>query len=275
MVLPTSSRRTYVDPELPRLVDALRAHGAQDARVAFVLGSGLGAFADAFEDARSTSYAELAGMPTSAVPGHAGRLVTGTVAGTPVVALQGRAHLYEGWSVACATRAVRALAELGVGALVLTNAAGGLVPEWRIPSLMAIEDHLNFQGRVPLAAAERGRGTPYDAKALELLAEAARTSSVELERGVYAGLLGPTYETPAEVRMLRRAGAHAVGMSTVQEALAGHARGMRVAAVSCITNPAAGITGAKLSHAEVVAAGREAAAAFQALLTAATPLLAR
>jgi purine-nucleoside phosphorylase len=271
MVLPSSPGRVYIDPDLPRLMDALREHGAQEARVAFVLGSGLGAFADAFEAARAVPYADLVGMPTSSVPGHAGRLVLGRLSGVSVLALQGRAHLYEGWSVREATRAVRALAGLGVGTFLLTNAAGGLVPEWGVPGLMAIVDHVNLQGRAPLAGSERGTGTPYDAALVEILAAAARGAGVELQRGVYAGLMGPTYETPAEVRMLRRFGAHAVGMSTVQEALAAHASGARVAAVSCITNLAAGITGEKLDHAEVVEAGRQAAASFQALLVAATP----
>lgn len=273
MVLPSSSTRRYVDPELPRLMDALRAQGADRARVAFVLGSGLGAFADGFEGARAIGYEGLAGMPRSAVPGHAGRLVLGQVAGVPVLALQGRAHLYEGWGTQDATRAVRALARLGLRTFVLTNAAGGLVPEWGIPSLMAIDDHLNLQGRTPLAACERGSATPYDRESTACLERAAGSVGVELHRGIYAGNLGPAYETPAEIRMLRRFGAHAVGMSTVQEALAAHAEGARVAAVSCITNLAAGITGEKLNHAEVVAAGHRAAASFQALLEAATPLL--
>lgn len=274
MVLPSSPTRAYLDPDLARLVEALRQRGAAEARVAFVLGSGLGAFADAFEGARVVPYAELPGMPASAVPGHAGRLVLGRVAGVAVLALQGRAHLYEGWSVREATRAVRAAAGLGVRAVVLTNAAGGLVPEWGVPSLMALEDHLNLQGRAPLAASERGLGTPYDPALRAALERAARGVGVELRHGIYAGLLGPTYETPSEVRMLRRSGAQAVGMSTVQEALAAHAAGARVAAVSCITNLAAGITGEKLDHGEVVEAGRQAASSFQALLEAATPLLA-
>lgn len=272
MVLPSSPTRRYLDPELPRLMDALRGQGADQARVAFVLGSGLGAFADGFEGARTVGYDALPAMPTSAVPGHAGRLVLGKVAGVPVLALQGRAHLYEGWGIQAATRAVRALARLGVRTFVLTNAAGGLVPEWGVPSLMAIDDHLNLQGRTPLAACERGLGTPYDREANACLERAARSAGIELHRGIYAGNLGPAYETPAEIRMLRRFGAHAVGMSTVQEALAAHAEGARVAAVSCITNLAAGITGEKLNHDEVVAAGRQAASSFQALLEAATPL---
>ncbi len=273
MVLPSSPARRYVDPELPRLMEALRRQGADRARVAFVLGSGLGAFADGFEAGRAIGYDALEAMPRSVVPGHAGRLVLGKVAGVPVLALQGRAHLYEGWGALDATRAVRALARLGVRTFVLTNAAGGLVPEWGVPSLMAIDDHLNLQGRTPLAAGERGQGTPYDREAGACLERAARGVGVELHRGTYAGNLGPAYETPAEIRMLRRFGAHAVGMSTVQEALAAHAEGARVAAVSCITNLAAGITGERLDHGEVVAAGRQAAVSFQALLEAATPLL--
>lgn len=261
--------------QLERLSDSLRAHGVPTPDVAFVLGSGLGAFAERIENARALSYAELDGMPVSGVAGHAGKLVTGELGGARVLTLQGRVHLYEGWSVHDVTRAVRAVAALGCRRFVLTNAAGGIRPEWRPGLLMTIRDHINMQGRTPLARAESGFANPYDAELRELLHASAREQGLQLESGVYAGLLGPSYETPAEIRMLASMGADAVGMSTVAEALAAHACGARVAGISLITNQAAGISGERLSHEEVIAAGREAAGRFSELLARAAPLLAR
>lgn len=257
-----------------RLTESLRRHGVGDARIAFVLGSGLGGFADRIEDAKAIPYAELDGMPTSSVPGHAGRLVLGTLNGVRVVAKQGRVHLYEGWSSHQVTRCVRAFAALGVRGLVLTNAAGGLHDDWPVPTLMRITDHLNWQGRTPMAPHETALGTPYDDELGGALDDAAAEVGVDLQHGVYGALLGPTYETPAEVRSLRWAGADAVGMSTALEALAASSAGMRVAAVSCITNLAAGITGDELNHDEVVEAGAQAAADFARLLEAAVPRIA-
>ncbi|MCB9914535.1 MAG: purine-nucleoside phosphorylase [Planctomycetes bacterium] len=259
------------DPELDALRSALAERGVGAARLAFVLGSGLGPFAERLQDATAIPYAELAGMPQSRVPGHEGRLVLGTLSGVPVVVQQGRVHLYEGWSAREVTRCVRALAELGVPGLVLTNAAGGLVPEWEIPSLMRITDHVNLQGRPPLLRGEAGLANPYRNDLGDAMDLAAADAGVELRHGTYLGLLGPTYETPAEVRMAQYVGASAVGMSTVAEAQVAASGGMRVAAVSAITNPAAGISKTPLNHAEVVAAGRELAARFTALLEAFVP----
>jgi len=258
-----------------RLTDSLRARGVGNARMAFVLGSGLGAFAERLEDAEAIPYAELDGMPTSSVPGHAGQLVLGKLAGIQLVVQQGRVHLYEGWSAREVTRCVRAFAGRGIPGLVLTNAAGGLQVDWPVPALMRITDHLNMQGCTPLAATESSLGTPYDTDFGAALDAGASASQVTLRAGIYGALPGPTYETPSEVRMLRWAGADAVGMSTALEAMAGSAAGMRVAAVSCITNLAAGITGEKLNHEEVVAAGAQAADDFQRLLEASVPLLDR
>jgi len=179
---------------------------------------------------------------------------------------QGRVHLYEGWSVQELTRLVRAFAALGVRALVLTNAAGGIRAGFGPGTLMRIRDHINLQGRAPLARAERGFGTPWDAQLGALLDGAAAQAGLALENGVYAGLFGPAYETPAEIRWLRSLGADAVGMSTVAEALAARACGMRVAGISCITNLAAGLAPGPLSHAEVLESGRRTAADFCALL---------
>jgi purine-nucleoside phosphorylase len=255
------------------LADALRRHGVEGCEAALVLGSGLGVLADRLQAARSIPYDEIEHMPHSAVPGHAGRLVIGELAGRRVLAQQGRVHLYEGWSAHEVTRAVRAFVACGVRVVVLTNAAGGLRAEWAPGTLMRIDDHVNLQGASPLAPGEAGLGTPYDADLGRALEKAARDAGVGLEHGVYAGLPGPSYETPAEIRMLRWMGADAVGMSTVAEALAARAAGARVAAVSCITNHAAGITGRRLAHDEVIEEGRRAADRFAALLERAVPQL--
>lgn len=256
------------------LADELVRHGFGGAELALVLGSGLGAFADALDDARAVPYGELAGMPGSAVPGHAGRLVLGTLGGRRVIVQQGRVHLYEGWTPEVVTRACRAFVHLGCRAVVLTNAAGGLRPEWNPGTLMRVTDHLNLTGRAPVGVAGTMAGSPYDEELGRVLADAATRTQVPLESGVYAGLLGPTYETPAEVRMLAWMGADAVGMSTVLEAASARSAGARVAAISCITNHAAGISRVPLSHDEVMETGREAAGRFARLLEGAVPALA-
>jgi purine-nucleoside phosphorylase len=253
---------------IERLAASLSKHGVGQVDVALVLGSGLGAFAEQFERSRAIAYSEIDAMPVSKVSGHAGRLVLGEIGGVRVLAQQGRVHLYEGWDVHEVTRAVRAIAKLGCRAFVMTNAAGGIRPEWRPGTLMAIRDHINMQGRTPLSRAEAGGGSPYDAELRQRLERVARELVIPIESGVYAGLLGPSYETPAEIRMLARLGADAVGMSTVAEVLAARASGARVAGISLITNQAAGISGERLSHAEVIAAGEEASGRFSALLAA-------
>jgi len=265
-----------VESAADRLAESLRTHGVEGARVALVLGSGLGDFVLRVRGATSIPYGAIDGMPTSSVPGHAGQLVLGEVAGVRVVVQQGRVHLYEGWSAHEVTRAVRAFGRIGVRAIVLTNAAGGMKREWAPPTLMRITDHVNLQGRTPLLPGEGGSGNPYDAELGIALDEAARASKVALQRGVYAGVLGPSYETPAEIRWLSAFGADAVGMSTVCEAQAARAAGMRVAAISCITNLAAGLSPGPLNHAEVVEVGKQASQRFCDLLEAAVPrLLAR
>ncbi len=256
------------------LARSLRASGIEGAEIAFVLGSGLGAFADKLQRPRAVPAADLDGLPRGTVPGHAGRILVGELGGVRVLVQQGRVHLYEGWSAEELTRAVRAFAELGVRALVLTNAAGGIRAGFGPGTLMRIRDHINLQGRAPLGRAERGFGTPWDTQLAAALDRAAAQAGQRLESGVYAGLFGPAYETPAEIRWLRSLGADAVGMSTVSEALAGHACGMRVAGISCITNLAAGLAPERLSHAEVLESGRRAAADFCALLERAVPALA-
>jgi purine-nucleoside phosphorylase len=263
------------DAGVEQLAQSLRRHGVEGARIAIVLGSGLGAFAERLSHSRSIPFADIEGMAASRVPGHAGRLVVGEVRGVRVLIQQGRVHLYEGWSAREVARSVRAFSKLGVGAIVLTNAAGGLHEAWKPGTLMRIRDHINLQGVTPLEHEEMGRGTPYDAALGGALERAAAAADTPLEGGVYAGLLGPSYETPAEIRMLAWMGADAVGMSTVIVALAAHASGMRVGAISCVTNLAAGIGQALLSHADVIQAGRESSDRFSALLEAAIPEIAR
>ena len=261
-----ASVATRPDPD--RIADSMRARGLDGCEVALVLGSGLGAFADTLEDAVAVPQHEVEGLPGSTVPGHAGRFVAGTVDGHRVLCQQGRIHLYEGHSPFAVTAAVRAFARLGVRSLLLTNAAGGLVPEWEPGTLMRITDHINQQEASPLLASEAGRGTPYDEASGAAVDRAAERAGVPLQHGVYVANLGPTYETPAEVRMAIRMGGHAVGMSTALEAMAAHAEGLGVAAVSCITNAAAGLKDEPLSHEEVVEAGKQAAERFAKLVRA-------
>jgi len=252
-----------------RLAAAMAGHGLAEFEVAVVLGSGLGAFAEALEDPTVVPFAEVHGMPDSRVPGHGGRFVLGTLGGKRVLVQQGRVHLYEGWHPEQATASVRAFAALGAGTLLLTNAAGCVEPAWFVPGLMRIEDHLNLQGRPPLRRSEQGRGTPYDPEVGAVLQAAAEGCDVALSQGVYAAVLGPAYETPAEIRMLASLGAQAVGMSTVAEASVAWSAGLRVGAVSCLSNYAAGISPTPLDHDEVVEAGAQVAGDLVRVLTAA------
>lgn len=239
-----------------------------------VLGSGLGGFAERLTDPVECSYDELEGLPRSTVPGHAGRFVAGSVGGVRVLCAQGRVHLYEGHSAFEVTLAVRAAARLGIRSALFTNAAGGLRAEWEPGTLMRITDHVNRQRTSPLLAGEGGYGTPFG-RLGGVLDQVAQETGNPLERGVYAAVPGPSYETPSEVRFLREFGADAVGMSTVLEAVAAHAEGLLVTGISCITNHAAGITDQALDHAEVIEVGRRTAERFGDLLEAALPRLAR
>jgi inosine/guanosine/xanthosine phosphorylase family protein len=255
------------------VAQALGRAGLGGAPLAVVLGSGLGAFGAALDAPRELDYGAVPGLPRSSVPGHSGRFLGGRLGGVQILLLSGRVHLYEGFSAAQVTVAVRAAALAGCRVLVLTNAAGGLRPDWPPGTLMRITDHLNLQGRTPLRAEQRGRGCAFDADLGAELDRVAAELGLRLERGVYAALPGPSYETPAEVRALARFGADAVGMSTVLEALAGHAAGLRVVGISCITNLAAGLSTAPLDHGEVIETGRRTAADFGRLLAAALPRL--
>lgn len=241
--------------------------------VAIVLGSGLGGFADRIGDAIRLPYRDLPGFPLPTVSGHGGELVVGTVAGRTVLAQSGRFHLYEGHDPATCALPVRLFAELGIGVLLVTNAAGGVRRTFASGSLMLIADHINLTFRNPLigrvlTGEERfpDMSAPYDGGLRRLARDVARERGIPLDDGVYAGLLGPSYETPAEIRMLERLGADAVGMSTVTEVIAARARGLRCLGISTITNLAAGISPTRLSHEEVLETGARVQAAMSALV---------
>ena len=259
---------------LDQLEPAVRARTDLVPKVGIVLGSGLGGLADALTDAVAVPFAELPGWPAASAPGHAGRLLLGHLDGVPAVCLQGRLHLYEGNSERLVVEPVLLMRRLGAPVIVLSNAAGGIRVDWPAGTLMLITDHLNLTGRSPLIGANDDALGPrfpdlthtWSPRLNDLMRRAAATEGVALAEGVYAGLTGPTYETPAEVRMLRAMGADAVGMSTVLEAVVARWAGAEVVGVSLVTNPGAGITGNPLTHEEVLEAAAEAGARFQALI---------
>ncbi len=241
------------------------------AEVAVVLGSGLSSTVGKVADDAQISYTEFKEIPAPTVPGHVGRFVLRQISGRPVIFAQGRAHLYEGHSAEQATAGIRVLAAAGVNRLILTNAAGSANEAFAPGSWMAVSDHLNLTGTTPLL------GSPAFVDMTEVysgqwrgeFAAAAEQLKIVLHEGVYAGLLGPQYETPAEVRMLRILGTDAIGMSTVLEAIQARALGIQVAGFSCLTNWAAGLGDGNLSHSEVLETGRSAADSFRRLLEAA------
>ncbi|MPZ21652.1 MAG: purine-nucleoside phosphorylase [Luteitalea sp.] len=249
-----------------------RAPGRPD--VAVVLGSGLGAFAETLTDAVCIPYAQIPHWPTSTVIGHPGQLVIGGHGGKRVAALAGRVHLYEGHDPLVVTFGVRVLRQLGVKVLLLTNAAGGINTSFSEGALMLIEDHINLMGRNPLAGPNDERFGPrfpdmtevYSRRLRALAGEAAATTGVSLTKGVYLAVLGPSYETPAEIRAFRTLGADAIGMSTVPEALAARHMGMEVLGISCISNMAAGVLPKPLHHDEVMEATARVRGQFIALL---------
>lgn len=259
----------------------IRSRYAEDVRVALVLGSGLGAFADTLKDAESLAYEEIPGFARSTVEGHAGRLVLGKIGATSAAVMQGRFHFYEGYSLEEVTFPVRALGLLGVKSLVLTNAAGGLNNSFSEGSLIVISDHLNLMGASPLRGPNDSRFGPrfpdmtkvYDQEYQELTVREAQAMGLELRRGIYAALPGPNYETPAEIRMLRLLGADAVGMSTVPEAIVARQMGVRVLGISCITNMAAGVLDRPINHDEVMETGQRVRETFAELLRRVIPKL--
>ena len=265
-----------VSSQLDQAVSAVRAKSPLTPLVGVVLGSGLGAWADTLQERVSIPYAHVPFMPQSTVAGHAGNLVLGLSDGVPVACLQGRAHLYEGNPPERSVFGVRLLARLGCLATLLTNAAGGTRPQFQPGDLMLIRDHLNLTGQNPLVGPnDDGLGTrfpdmthAYNKRLAALAREAAAKTGVTLSEGVYAGLLGPSYETPAEITMLRTMGADAVGMSTVHEVIALRHMGVQCGAISVITNLAAGLSPNPLSHAEVEETARQVQQRLRALLSA-------
>jgi purine-nucleoside phosphorylase len=250
-----------------------RAGGDDEPVVGIILGSGLGGLAGRLEDARAIPFAEVPGFPAATVVGHAGRVIVGRLAGRSVVALAGRFHMYEGHTAALAGFPARVLHALGTRTLFVSNAAGGIRATFTPGDLMIITDHLNLMFRNPLVGAlEPGdlrfpdMSEPYDRALAAILKREATKQGTVLREGVYCGLLGPTYETPAEVRMLATLGADAVGMSTVPEVIVARAIGMRVCGVSCITNFAAGTTPNPLSHEEVLETTALVAQPFESLV---------
>ncbi len=252
----------------------IRAKINVEPRIAVVLGSGLGAFADDFEEAVSIPYEEIPGFAQSTAQGHAGRLVIGNVDNVPVVAMQGRFHYYEGYSLEEVTFPIRTFGLLGVKTLVLTNAAGGVNVELNQGALMVISDHLNLMGVNPLRGPNDERFGPrfpdmsavYARELQELVIDEAKAIGVEVRRGIYGALSGPSYETPAEIVVLRNLGADAVGMSTVPEAIVARHMGLEVLGISCITNMAAGIGDEPINHEEVMATGDRVRETFAELL---------
>ena len=257
-------------------VHAVRSRSDIAPVLGVVLGSGLGAWAEGLDGATAIPYSEIPGMPVSTVQGHAGKLWLGRMKGVPVACLQGRVHMYEGHEPERAVFGARVLARLGARAVLVTNAAGGLSPWFAPGDLMLIRDHLNLMFKNPLIGPnEAALGprfpdmtTTYDPALAKATLAAATQLGVKLYEGVYAGLLGPSYETPAEIRMLRTLGADAVGMSTVPEAIALRHMRVPVTGISCITNLAAGISPHELSHAEVEEAANQAKPRFVSLVSA-------
>jgi purine-nucleoside phosphorylase len=242
-------------------------------RVLLVLGSGLGSIADELDDAVRIPFADIPGFAPATVEGHRGVVVAGTLEGTECVALQGRYHLYEGHPPEALTLPVRALAAIGARTLIVTNAAGGLNRSFRVGDLMLIDDHINLMWQNPLIGTHvpgdarfPDMSQPYDLELRAIAHTVARQLGVTLVSGTYCANSGPSYETPAEIRMFQRLGADAVGMSTVPEVLVARALGVRVLGVSLITNQASGMSGEPLNHEEVIAAGSEARGRFSALL---------
>ena len=252
----------------------VRSRMTLEPRVALVLGSGLGSLADEVHESVKIPYAEIPGFVTSTAEGHVGQLVIGKLENVPLVAMQGRVHYYEGYSLEEVTFAVRTFKVLGIKTLILTNAAGGINVEFSQGALMVISDHLNLMGVSPLRGPNDDRFGPrfpdmtevYSRELQEIAVDEARAMGVEIRRGIYAALSGPSYETPAEIHMLRTFGADAVGMSTVPEAIVARHGGMDVLGISCITNMAAGITDQPINHEEVMETGNRIRETFSGLL---------
>ena len=252
-------------------------------KIALVLGSGLGGFADELTDATRIPYANIPFFPRSTAVGHAGQMVIGNAAGVAVAAMQGRVHLYEGYSAMEVTFPMRVFDCMNIRAAILTNAAGGINLEYKQGALVVLTDHINLQGQNPLAGPNDERFGPrfpdmtqaYCKAYREIALAAAKKAGKTLYQGVYAGLLGPNYETPAEIRYLRTIGADLVGMSTVPEVIAARHMGIKVLAISCVTNMAAGILDQVINHEEVLETGERVKEDFVALIRAVLPEIAK
>jgi purine-nucleoside phosphorylase len=251
-------------------------------RIGLVLGSGLGAFADQMSDAARIPYSQISGFPRSTAIGHAGQMVIGNAGGIPTAVMQGRVHLYEGYSAQEVAFPMRVFGRMGIRAAIITNAAGGINLKYQQGALVVISDHINVQGTSPLVGAnDDGFGLrfhdmtrAYSRQYAEIAREEAGKLGIKLEDGVYAALLGPSYETPAEIRYLRVIGADLVGMSTAAEVIAARHMGIEVLAISCVTNMAAGILDQILTHQEVMETGEKVRGQFEALLHAVLPRIA-
>jgi len=251
--------------------------------VAIVLGSGLGEFADELKDAVRIQYQEIPHFAHSTAVGHAGQLVLGNIGAWPVVIMQGRVHLYEGYPAQTVVFPMRVFARMGVRAAILTNAAGGINLEYGQGRLVIIKDHINLQGQNPLVGPEDQRlglrfidmTEAYARNYRQMTLEAGKRLGLQLAEGVYAAVQGPSYETPAEIRFLRTIGADLVGMSTVLETIAARQMGIKVLAISCVTNMAAGTTDQPINHEEVLEIGRKIAGQFKSLLRDVIPVIAQ
>jgi purine-nucleoside phosphorylase len=262
--------------------DFIFSQTAHRPKIALVLGSGLGAFADEFEHADKIPYAKIPHFPQSTAIGHAGKLVIGKVGAIPVAGMQGRVHLYEGYSAKVVAFPIRVFARLGVKAVILTNAAGGIKREFVQGRLVVISDHINLQGVNPLTGPNDERfglrfhdmTAAYDKRFREMTVGEGNRIGIGVYEGVYAAVLGPSYETPAEIRYLRAIGADLVGMSTVPEVIAARHSGIRVLGISCVTNAAAGILDQPLNHLEVLETAERVKGQFIGLLKAVIPRIA-
>jgi purine-nucleoside phosphorylase len=251
-------------------------------KIGLVLGSGLGAFADQLTDATRVTYSQIPSFPQSTAIGHAGQMVIGHTGDVPVSAMQGRVHLYEGYTAQEVAFPMRVFGRMGIRAVIITNAAGGINLKYKQGALVVITDHINLQGTSPLVGANDDRmglrfpdmTRAYAKEYVQIAREEAAKLGIDLQDGVYAALLGPSYETPAEIRHLRIIGADLVGMSTVAEVIAARHMGMKILAISCVTNMAAGILDQILTHQEVMETGEKVRGQFEALIRAVLPRMA-
>lgn len=267
--------------QVQQAVAFLHERSNLEPRLGLILGSGLGYYADQLQDSVGIPFSEIPHFPQSSIEGHAGKLVIGTAEGVPTVAMQGRVHFYEGYTPQQVTFPVRVMGLLGIKHLIVTNAAGGINKKFSSGVLMIIKDHLNLTGSNPLMGANVAEFGPrfpdmteaYDKTMRKTAKRAAKGLGLAVATGIYAGLAGPSYETPAEIRMLRYLGADAVGMSTVPEVIVANHMRIKVLGISCITNMAAGILAQKLDHSEVMDTANRVRDQFTALLRAIIPRL--